>query len=121
METFCSSSLAWFRLQESALKSEHERGLLNYKLLMHSYRSQGFKKQILGDLYVSFNEKDLAENSFNESFDLYFLKKEYFYAAIILLKLKNNGFEYKLKLTVLINELEKNKHHYTLLINDLIT
>lgn len=112
-------SIAWFRLQEACLKNEHERALLNYKLLMHSFRSVAYKKQILGDLYILFNELDLAEKTYHESFEYYLLDTDFFHAAKIIFILKKHGFTTTEKTDSLLPELEKEKGRYALLIEEL--
>lgn len=115
-----SFSIAWFRLQEACQKKEYERVLLNYKLLIHSYESVGYKRQILADLHMLFQEEDTAKKLYYEAFDYYLLKDELFHAAKIILILKNSSLEYLEKKSLLLPELEKNKKKYASLINEMI-
>lgn len=117
--TQLSSSIAWFRLHESAIKNEQERTLLNYKLLMHSCRSYGFRKQILGDLYLSFDQKELAQEQYFDSYRLYMEISDFFHAAKILILMKKYGFEISSKRPSLLSELKKEKKKYILFIEEL--
>jgi hypothetical protein len=80
------SSLAWFRLQEAFLKSEHERIFFSYRLLSHSISSVAFKMHILGDLHLVFNEIFAAINSYNIAFNEYFNENNYHGMFLIALR-----------------------------------
>jgi hypothetical protein len=76
-------SIGWFRLHEAALKNEHERAFLNYRLLMHSYDHKGFQYQVEGELHLLFLEYDLAVVAFQKAFLIYFYNGEYLEALQI--------------------------------------
>ncbi len=120
LENYSSNfSIAWFKLYESALRNEHDRAMTNYKLLIHSYRSPGFKKQILGDLYLSLGEKDKAEIAYTEAFYSYVESVNIFDAAKILVMMKYQKLNIEAKYLVISEELQKEKKNYTLLIEEL--
>jgi hypothetical protein len=108
-------SIGWFRLHEAALKNEHERAFLNYRLLMHSYNDKGFQYQVQGDLHLLFSEYELAIQSFQKAFLIYFYNEEYLHAFLIHSKIKElNGklsLDEENKLNIII---EKNKHTFSL-------
>lgn len=116
-----NSSIAWFRLYESAVRNEHDRAMTNYKLLIHSYRSPGFKKQILGDLYLYLGEKNKAEEAYADAFYSYIETADIFHAAKILIIMKNLDCDIRHKYLVISSELQKQKKSYTLLIEELDT
>jgi hypothetical protein len=80
------SSLAWFRLQEAFLKSEHERMFFSYRLLSHSINSLAFKMHILGDLHFVFNEISAALDSYKTAFNEYFNENNYHGMFLIALR-----------------------------------
>ena len=61
------SNIAWFKLAESISKNERERALTLYRLLSYSLPSEKFRLQVLGDLYRSFGENELAQSAFERS------------------------------------------------------
>lgn len=81
-------SIGWFCLHEGLQKNEHEKTLLYYRLIMHSYGNNAFFKQVKGELYYFFNELEEAKKQFNEAFDLYIFEEKILYAFILVLKMK---------------------------------
>jgi hypothetical protein len=116
---FPHASIAWFRLYESTLRNEHDRAMTNYKLLIHSYPSFGFKKQILGDLFLFLGEKAKAETAYNESFYSYVDENDIFNAARILLMMKSIALHIDNKYLFILDHLQKQKKQYVLLIEEL--
>ena len=84
-----NSTIGWFRLHEAALKNEHERAFLNYKLLMYSYNNKGFQLQIQGELHMLFLEYELALKSFQSAFLFYFNIQDYIPALLMYFKIKS--------------------------------
>jgi tetratricopeptide (TPR) repeat protein len=64
-------NIAWFRLAECVSRGEKERALGVYRLLAHSIDDRAFAKQLEGDLYLSFNDKDVAQQKYRDAAHLY--------------------------------------------------
>lgn len=88
------SNIAWFKLQDSLNRSEHEKAFNTYKLLSHSFKDDAFILQIKGDLHLFFNEKDEAMNCYKIALNKNITNKNKYGINIIELRILNN-FEHK--------------------------
>ncbi len=117
-------NIGWFRLHEAAIKNEHERAFLNYKLLMYSYENKGFQLQIQGELHILFFEFEQATKAFKESFLIYFYNNDYIPALLIYLILKNhNLLNSKIipnqEINKLLQFIKENKKEYVLFYDEI--
>lgn len=76
-------NIAWFKLAECVSRREKERALGVYRLLVHSIDDKAFAKQLEGDLYLSFNDKDTAQKKYRDAAQLYQQSQQYLQAAAI--------------------------------------
>lgn len=104
-------SISWFCLHEGLQKNEHEKTLLYYRLIMHSYGNNAFFKQVKGELYYFFNEPEEAKREFAEAFDLYLVEGKLFYAFILVLKMKLFEIEITLSQENLYQKIESTKKY----------
>lgn len=109
--------IAWFRLHEAALKNEHERAFLNYRLLMHSYKDIGFQYQIEGELHLLFLEYDLAIKSFEKAFLIYFYNEDYIHAFLTHQRIEILNSKESKEATQLHQIINKNKTQFNLFLD----
>ena len=88
------SNIAWFKLQDSLNRNEHEKAFNTYKLLAHSFKDDAFKFQTKGDLHLFFNEKDEAMACYKIALNKNILNDNKYGINIIELRIINN-FENK--------------------------
>lgn len=100
-------NIAWFKLQESYLRNEHERAFIFFRLLSHSFNSDAFRFQALGDLHFIFENFELAEKNYVLGLDLYIFENNIFGIYNILIRLKKiENFELKKSTYEKINKLK---------------
>ena len=80
---YSQQSLSWFNLFEPVTKKERERALFCCRLLSHSVESESFRHQILGDVYLSLNEIELALSSYHEAFSMAAIEKDIYGVLVI--------------------------------------
>ncbi len=76
-------NIAWFRLAECVSRGEKERALGVYRLLAHSIDDRAFSKQLEADLYLSFNDKEVAQQKYRDAAHLYQQTGRLFEAAAV--------------------------------------
>ena len=86
-----SQNLSWFSLFEPISKKERERVLFCFRLLSHSLKSESFKNQILGDVYLSLNELGLAMAAYHESFMISLQEKDVYGLLVVMHKIITLG------------------------------
>jgi hypothetical protein len=110
--------IAWFRLHEAALKNEHERAFLNYRLLIHSYDNIGFQHQIEGELHLLFLEYALAAISFKKAFLIYFYNQDYINAFLTHQRIENLTHEKLNETSQLQQIINQNRREFNLFLDE---
>jgi len=64
-------SVAWFKLAECVARGEQERAFGVYRLLSHSFEDKAFAHQLAGDLYLAFDNPELAIDKYEQAAQLY--------------------------------------------------
>ena len=64
-------NVAWFRLAECVSRGEQEKAFGVYRLLSHSLDDQALVQQLAGDLFLSFNDEQMALEKYERAADLY--------------------------------------------------
>jgi len=64
-------NIAWFTIAQCVARKEKERALGVYRLLSHSFEDLAFARQLEGDILLSFNDLDLAQEKYIQAIVLY--------------------------------------------------
>ena len=64
-------NVAWFTLAECIARGEKIRALGVYRLLSHSIDNVAFARQLEGDIFMAFSDKEMAKNKYQEAAHLY--------------------------------------------------
>lgn len=105
-------SVGWFCLHDGLQKNEHEKTLLYYRLIMHSYSDIAFIKQVKGELYYFFNEIEKAIQHFEEAFRLYMIEGNIFYAFLLVLKMQSFSIKINNEQKEMYEKLKTDQRYY---------
>lgn len=64
-------TIAWFKIAEYVSRGEKERALGVYRLLSHSFNDKAVACQLEADIYLSFDEYELAIPLYVQAMELY--------------------------------------------------
>ncbi len=64
-------TIAWFTIAQCVARKEKERALGVYRLLSHSFDDLAFARQLEGDIFLSFNDTDIASEKYEQAVELY--------------------------------------------------
>lgn len=119
-------TIAWFKLAECVSRGEKERALGVYRLLSHSLDDPALVRQLEGDIFLSFNDKQEAVTNYYQAAQLYKKDNRLLEAAAVyehLLTIQPEDKKYRTVIIDLYNQLtiqSKVKEHAMLLINQLL-
>jgi len=119
-------TIAWFKLAECVSRGEKERALGVYRLLSHSLDDPALARQLEGDIFLSFNDKQEAVTNYYQAAQLYKKDNRLLEAAAVyehLLTIQPEDKKYRTVIIDLYNQLtiqSKVKEHAMLLINQLL-
>jgi hypothetical protein len=115
-----SQSLAWFNLFEPISKKERERALFCSRLLSHSLKSESFREQIFGDVYLSLDEVDLALSSYNRAFTALLQENNVYGLLVITNKIVNLKQPCKNYIESANSKIDKKNRSHMLFFNEII-
>ncbi len=119
-------TIAWFKLAECVSRGEKERALGIYRLLSHSLDDPALVRQLEGDIFLSFNDKQEAVTHYYQAAQLYKKDNRILEAAAVyehLLMIQPEDKKYRTIIINLYNQLtiqSKVKEHVLLLVNQLL-
>lgn len=76
-------TVAWYKIAECVSRGEKERALGVYRLLSHSFNDTAVARQLEGDIYLSFADRDQAMSLYEQAGNLYKKDKRLLEAAAI--------------------------------------
>lgn len=76
-------NIAWFTIAQCVARKEKERALGVYRLLSHSFEDVAFARQLEGDIFLSFNDIDMATEKYVHAIELYKQSKRLRQAAAV--------------------------------------
>lgn len=119
-------TIAWFKLAECVSRGEKERALGIYRLLSHSLDDPALVRQLKGDIFLSFNDKQEAVTLYYQAAQLYKKDNRILEAAAIyehLLTIQSEDKKYRTIIINLYNQLaiqSKVKEHVIILVTQLL-
>jgi len=119
-------TIAWFKLAECVSRGEKERALGIYRLLSHSLDDPALVRQLKGDIFLSFNDKQEAVTHYHQAAQLYKKDNRILEAAAVyehLLTIHPEDKKYRTIIISLYNQLtiqSKIKEHAIILVAQLL-
>lgn len=114
---FDKHMIAWFKIADCVSRGEKERALGVYRLLSHSFNDNAVARQLEGDIYLSFNEYELAIPLYQQATELYQKSERYLQAVAVcehLIAIRTHDVMFKreaIKLYVLLGNEAKAQMH----------
>lgn len=110
-------TVAWYKIAECVSRGEKERALGVYRLLSHSFNDSAVARQLEGDIYLSFADREHAMSLYEQAGNLYqkdqrLLEAAAIYEHLLLLCPQNISFRRKIieLYKIVGNSFKREKH-----------